>query len=155
MKTLFNCTPSKGFFGSQKPQPLLLFIILPLQSFCHFEFPVQTSSHGRICLFSGDLYIELKVIHLTFVFTVYILCKQGNDSQKAVKMLRETLFRSTDELTSNRDERLQTESKRDESIVRDVVVKDIAGGLYAWAKHIDKDFPVYQHTSFDNIQPTF
>ena len=58
-------------------------------------------------------------------------------------MLRETLFRSTDEMTSNKDEPLQTESKQDESIVRDVVVKDIAGGLYAWAKHIDKDFPVY------------
>jgi len=58
-------------------------------------------------------------------------------------MLRETLFRSTDELISNRDEPLQTESKQDESIVHDVVVKDIVGGLYAWAKHIDKDFPVY------------
>jgi len=58
-------------------------------------------------------------------------------------MLRETLFRSTDELISNRDVPLQTESKQDESIVRDVGVKDIAGGLYAWAKHIDKDFPVY------------
>lgn len=58
-------------------------------------------------------------------------------------MLRETLFRSTDELISNRDVPLRTESTQDESIVRDVVVKDIAGGLYAWAKHIDKDFPVY------------
>lgn len=41
---------------------------------------------------------------------------------------------------------LQSESKQDvqdESIRHDVVVKDIAGGLYAWAKHIDQDFPVY------------
>jgi len=56
-----------------------------------------------------------------------------------VKLLRETLCR-------NRVTPLQTESKQDvqdENILCDVVVKDIAGGLYAWAKHIDKDFPVY------------
>lgn len=63
-----------------------------------------------------------------------------------MKLLRETLCRNTDKLFSNRDMPLQSESKQDvqdESILHDVVVKDIAGGLYAWAKHIDQDFPVY------------
>lgn len=65
-----------------------------------------------------------------------------------MKLLRETLCRNTDVLLqfNNRDTLLQTESKQDvqdENILCDVVVKDIAGGLYAWANHIDKDFPVY------------
>lgn len=63
-----------------------------------------------------------------------------------MKLLRETLCRNTDELVNNGDTSLQTESKQDvqdQNILRDVVVKDIAGGLYAWAKHIDRDFPVY------------
>ena len=65
-----------------------------------------------------------------------------------MKLLRETLCRNTGELLrfKNRVTPLQTESKQDvqdENILCDVVVKDIAGGLYAWAKHIDKEFPVY------------
>ena len=65
-----------------------------------------------------------------------------------MKLLRETLCKNTDELLqfNNRDTKLQTESKQDvedENILLDVVVKDIAGGLYAWANHIDKDFPMY------------
>lgn len=63
-----------------------------------------------------------------------------------MKLLRETLCRNTDELVNNGDTPLQTESTQDiqaQNILCDVVVKDIAGGLYAWAKHIDKDFPVY------------
>ena len=63
-----------------------------------------------------------------------------------MKLLRETLCKNTDELLNNGDTPLQTESKQDvqdQNILCDVVVKDIAGGLYAWAKHIDKDFPVY------------
>ena len=63
-----------------------------------------------------------------------------------MKLLRETLCRNTDELVSSGDTPLQTESNQDvqdQNILHDVVVKDIAGGLYDWAKHIDRDFPVY------------
>ena len=63
-----------------------------------------------------------------------------------MKLLRETLCRNTDELVNNGETPVQPESKQDvhdQNILCDVVVKDIAGGLYAWAKHIDKDFPVY------------
>ncbi|KAJ7323461.1 Molybdenum cofactor synthesis protein 3 [Desmophyllum pertusum] len=77
---------------------------------------------------------------------VYILCKQGNDSQKAVKLLRETMCGNTAQLSHNGDTSHQIENKQeiqDESKPCNVVFKDIAGGLHAWSKHIDKDFPVY------------
>lgn len=78
---------------------------------------------------------------------VYVLCKQGNDSQKAVKLLRETvLHRNTNKVLRSEDDFLQSENKQDvpeTSTQVDVVFKDIAGGLYAWAKHIDDYFPVY------------
>lgn len=78
---------------------------------------------------------------------MYVLCKQGNDSQKAVKLLQETLCRNTDKFFSNETKSLSTEDKQDiqdkNTSLCDVVFKDIAGGLHAWAKHIDKDFPVY------------
>ena len=81
------------------------------------------------------------------LLTVYILCKQGNDSQKAVKLLRETLCGpNTSELFHNGNTSHQIENKQDiqdESKPCNVVFKDIAGGLHAWAKHIDKGFPVY------------
>ncbi|XP_033095358.1 adenylyltransferase and sulfurtransferase MOCS3-like [Anneissia japonica] len=51
--------------------------------------------------------------------TVYILCKQGNDSQKAVLKLKEKL---------------------DSTIVK---IKNIQGGLAAWSNRIDPNFPTY------------
>ncbi|XP_072436646.1 adenylyltransferase and sulfurtransferase MOCS3 [Chiloscyllium punctatum] len=57
----------------------------------------------------------------TVAFPVYVICKQGNDSQKAVKILQEIL-----------DNELSTLS-----------VKDIQGGLMAWACKIDPTFPQY------------
>ncbi|XP_060686826.1 adenylyltransferase and sulfurtransferase MOCS3 [Hemiscyllium ocellatum] len=57
----------------------------------------------------------------TAAFPVYVICKQGNDSQKAVKILQEIL---DNELSS-------------------LSVKDIQGGLMAWASKIDPTFPQY------------
>ncbi|XP_068731707.1 adenylyltransferase and sulfurtransferase MOCS3-like isoform X1 [Montipora capricornis] len=79
---------------------------------------------------------------------VYVLCKEGNDSQKAVKILREQFYRDYTELLTREEtsSSLQADSKQDtidESRSFDVVFKDIAGGLYAWAQHIDKEFPIY------------
>ena len=48
---------------------------------------------------------------------VYVICKRGNDSQTATGILRKILPGTT--------------------------VKDVIGGLHAWAKHIDHQFPVY------------
>uniref|UniRef100_A0A3P8QEF6 Rhodanese domain-containing protein n=1 Tax=Astatotilapia calliptera TaxID=8154 RepID=A0A3P8QEF6_ASTCA len=52
---------------------------------------------------------------------VYVICKQGNDSQKAVQILE----------------------KMSGSEVDRVTVKDICGGLTAWARGIDCTFPQY------------
>ncbi|XP_059336771.1 adenylyltransferase and sulfurtransferase MOCS3 isoform X2 [Ammospiza nelsoni] len=52
---------------------------------------------------------------------VYVVCKLGNDSQKAVKILQEL---PAEEFGS-------------------VVAKDIKGGLMAWATKIDSTFPQY------------
>ncbi|XP_028925882.1 adenylyltransferase and sulfurtransferase MOCS3 [Ornithorhynchus anatinus] len=54
-------------------------------------------------------------------FPVYVVCKLGNDSQKAVGILRDC----------------------DAPGLRPLVVKDIAGGLMAWAASVDPTFPRY------------
>ncbi|XP_067031765.1 adenylyltransferase and sulfurtransferase MOCS3-like isoform X1 [Acropora muricata] len=79
---------------------------------------------------------------------VYVLCKQGNDSQKAVKILRDTFCRNFTKPSSSREGSHESSSKQEtpdssKTFVCDVVIKDIAGGLHAWAKFIDKGFPVY------------
>lgn len=52
-------------------------------------------------------------------FSVYILCRRGNDSQRAVKLLKESLDDKT-----NR-------------------IKDIIGGIHSWTHKIDSTFPIY------------
>ncbi|XP_067335216.1 adenylyltransferase and sulfurtransferase MOCS3 isoform X2 [Channa argus] len=52
---------------------------------------------------------------------VYVICKLGNDSQKAVQLLE----------------------KMSESDIDSITVKDICGGLLAWAKRVDPTFPQY------------
>uniref|UniRef100_A0A1A7XHZ0 Adenylyltransferase and sulfurtransferase MOCS3 n=1 Tax=Iconisemion striatum TaxID=60296 RepID=A0A1A7XHZ0_9TELE len=52
---------------------------------------------------------------------VYVICKLGNDSQKAVQVLE----------------------KMSGSEVESIAVKDICGGLMAWAMNIDPKFPQY------------
>ncbi|XP_072554853.1 adenylyltransferase and sulfurtransferase MOCS3 isoform X1 [Paramormyrops kingsleyae] len=52
---------------------------------------------------------------------VYIICKLGNDSQKAVQVLEQMSGVDTENVT----------------------VKDICGGLMAWAQKIDPSFPQY------------
>ncbi|KAM9589724.1 adenylyltransferase and sulfurtransferase MOCS3 [Trichechus inunguis] len=53
---------------------------------------------------------------------VYVICKLGNDSQKAVKILQS--LTAAQELDS-------------------VTVQDVMGGLMAWAAKIDETFPLY------------
>uniref|UniRef100_A0A3Q3RZL7 Adenylyltransferase and sulfurtransferase MOCS3 n=1 Tax=Mastacembelus armatus TaxID=205130 RepID=A0A3Q3RZL7_9TELE len=52
---------------------------------------------------------------------MYVICKLGNDSQKAVQVLEKMSGSEMDSIT----------------------VKDICGGLMAWAKRIDPTFPQY------------
>ncbi|KAL2099131.1 hypothetical protein ACEWY4_005611 [Coilia grayii] len=52
---------------------------------------------------------------------VYVVCKQGNDSQKAVQILEQMSGQEVDSVT----------------------VKDISGGLMSWAQKIEPSFPQY------------
>lgn len=77
---------------------------------------------------------------------MYILCRQGNDSQRAVQLLREQFGIKTKDQSSTEDTGSLADGEQDipaEEKSYNVVFKDIAGGLHSWAKHIDKDFPVY------------
>ena len=56
---------------------------------------------------------------LIFRLVVYVVCRRGNDSQRAVKLLKEKFADL------------------------DLVIKDIEGGLHAWARDVDRSFPVY------------
>ncbi|KOC68384.1 Adenylyltransferase and sulfurtransferase MOCS3 [Habropoda laboriosa] len=51
--------------------------------------------------------------------SLYVMCRRGNDSQKAVKSLQKAFNKSNLE------------------------IKDIIGGMHAWSKKIDHTFPVY------------
>uniref|UniRef100_A0A8C7J793 Adenylyltransferase and sulfurtransferase MOCS3 n=1 Tax=Oncorhynchus kisutch TaxID=8019 RepID=A0A8C7J793_ONCKI len=67
------------------------------------------------------LKLLINLICLCFHTAVYVICKLGNDSQKAVQVLE----------------------KMSGSEVDFVTVKDICGGLMAWAQKIDPSFPQY------------
>lgn len=51
--------------------------------------------------------------------SLYVMCRRGNDSQKAVKSLQE-IFQGSN-----------------------LEIKDVIGGIHAWSKKIDCTFPVY------------
>lgn len=74
---------------------------------------------SRKSLTINELSGDIKLL-LCFL-AVYVICKLGNDSQKAVQLL----------------EKMSGEE------VGGVTVKDISGGLMAWAKTIDPTFPQY------------
>ena len=62
---------------------------------------------------------ELKSRITEGALPVVLVCRRGNDSQIAVRTLQEKLQDTN------------------------VTLKDIQGGLTAWAKQVDKNFPVY------------
>ncbi|XP_012240301.1 adenylyltransferase and sulfurtransferase MOCS3 [Bombus impatiens] len=51
--------------------------------------------------------------------SLYVMCRRGNDSQKAVKSLQE-IFQGSN-----------------------LEIKDVIGGIHAWSKKIDCTFPIY------------
>lgn len=50
---------------------------------------------------------------------VFVVCRRGNDSQRAVKLLQDKFSGLS------------------------LSFKDIQGGLHGWAKHVDTNFPIY------------
>ena len=61
---------------------------------------------------------------------VVCVCRRGNDSQWVVKKLQEELRRQLSEGELQR-------------VHHKVKCVDIKGGLHAWARHIDDQFPIY------------
>ena len=80
--------------------------------------------------------------------TVYVVCKQGNDSQKAVKWLRQYTHRQCatkeDGIAGSKSHKHDNrQDSIDRATNRAVVFRDIKGGLAAWSKQIDNNFPIY------------
>uniref|UniRef100_A0A0A9D3V9 MOCS3-2 n=1 Tax=Arundo donax TaxID=35708 RepID=A0A0A9D3V9_ARUDO len=101
----------------------------------HLLLDVRPAHHFQITSISRSLNIPLSVLEekLPMLETVllkdsreasmsdklsplYVVCRRGNDSQRAVQLLREKGFLSA---------------------------KDIIGGLQVWAQDVDPNFPVY------------
>ncbi|CAN6471957.1 unnamed protein product [Victoria cruziana] len=101
----------------------------------HLLLDVRPAHHYKICALPGSLSIPLAdlknkvgLIHAALQklevaeasdpqsFSLYVICRRGNDSQIAVESLRSMGF---------------------------TAAKDIIGGLESWAQDIDPNFPIY------------
>lgn len=106
----------------------------------HVLIDVRSECEYRICKLSDSINIPIKKVDSSQSvdkiqseidsclkkkggkdkIPVYVVCRRGNDSQIAVLEL-EKLFRCN----------------------KTVEIKDIKGGLHAWARNIDRNFPIY------------
>jgi len=94
----------------------------------HLLLDVRPAHHFQIASISPSLNIPLSMLEEKLptletslketgeASTLVVLCRRGNDSQRAVKLLHEKGFASA---------------------------KDIIGGLQAWGRDVNPDFPVY------------
>ncbi|KAF8184991.1 hypothetical protein K438DRAFT_1907789 [Mycena galopus ATCC 62051] len=86
---------------------------------------VRPPAEFSICSLPGSINVPLNELvanpdaYILPKRETYLVCRLGNDSQIAASSLREA---------------------RKE---KDTVVKDVIGGLRAWARHVDPTFPVY------------
>ena len=80
-----------------------------------------------------------------------VICKQGNDSQKAVKLLQETFNTNLEGKLQSRCP-VESVSIAKQSVSHDTVphsnsrtvsFRDVKGGLLAWTRQIDSSFPRY------------
>ncbi|KAJ8678690.1 hypothetical protein QAD02_014477 [Eretmocerus hayati] len=86
---------------------------------CHLEDSINiplTNLHHTSSL--DDLKTEMVKVGPS-ISQIFVICRRGNDSQKAVKILKNSIS--------------------DPSIQ----VKDIIGGIHAWTHQIDPSFPIY------------
>lgn len=81
----------------------------------HIEAKLPTKSGGK--------FHYIYCLHLFYIASsvvqVVVVCRRGNDSQKAVRLLKAQLQ------------------------VDDVCIRDLVGGLTAWTEEIDPSFPKY------------
>lgn len=90
----------------------------------HILIDVRTEAEFEICSLPHSQHISLDNImnnhgvhNLESQDAIYVICRRGNDSQLAVKHLQ--------------------------AMLKHQVVKDVVGGLHAWTKEIDSQFPIY------------
>jgi adenylyltransferase and sulfurtransferase len=99
----------------------------------HLLLDVRPTHHFQITSISQSLNVPLSVLEeklpmlettlkkreaaqLDKQASLYVVCRRGNDSQRAVQLLHEKGF---------------------------IFAKDIIGGLQSWALDVDPDFPAY------------
>lgn len=127
----------RGLFQNKYGQPVQLarFTEINIQNIILVTFFNQRDKFSLDFTLSRFLNIHLFVPDVVFqpierneptglsrlLSPVYVICKQGNDSQKAVQILENMSGSEVDRVT----------------------VKDICGGLAAWARGIDRTFPQY------------
>ncbi|XP_071353625.1 adenylyltransferase and sulfurtransferase MOCS3 isoform X2 [Trachinotus anak] len=105
-------------------EPHLLLDVRPLVEvdICHLPFSLNIPLSSLEERKSEHIQLfQERISQLKHQMAVYVICKLGNDSQKAVRVLE----------------------KMSGSEVDSITVKDICGGLMAWAKRIDPTFPQY------------
>lgn len=92
----------------------------------HVLIDVRSANEFEICQLKNSINLPIKLLLSDKVDEslkdklrkneVYVVCRRGNDSQLAVKHLKEKL---------------------------QIASKDLIGGLHAWTRSIDSNFPIY------------
>lgn len=92
----------------------------------HLLIDVRSSNEFEICSLDKSINVPMKLLLAGKIDAVlkeemtqkpvFVVCRRGNDSQLAVRHLAEKL---------------------------NVISRDLKGGLHAWTRWIDKDFPIY------------
>lgn len=90
----------------------------------HTLIDVRSESEFEICQLPHSQHISMEKVmnnhgvhNLETQNPIYVVCRRGNDSQLAVRHLQ--------------------------GLLRGSVIKDVVGGLHAWTKEIDSEFPIY------------
>lgn len=90
----------------------------------HTLIDVRSESEFEICQLPNSLHISMEnvmnnhgVHNLESQDPIFVVCRRGNDSQKAVRHLK--------------------------GLLKGIEIKDVIGGLHAWTKEIDSEFPIY------------
>ncbi|XP_018406421.1 PREDICTED: adenylyltransferase and sulfurtransferase MOCS3-like [Cyphomyrmex costatus] len=89
--------------------------ICHLEDFINIPF-TQLSKNNNLKLIKDNIKEAQKEHHLV---DLYLVCRRGNDSQKAVQYLKKIFTEDT------------------------LKIRDIIGGIHAWSNKIDQKFPKY------------
>jgi adenylyltransferase and sulfurtransferase len=92
----------------------------------HILIDVRSANEFEICQLKNSINVPIKILlsgkldeslkQRMREDEVFVVCRRGNDSQLAVKYLKEEL---------------------------QIVSKDLIGGLHAWSRRVDSNFPIY------------